>query len=138
MKIIFTIIFLPIIEIYLFVKIGTEIGPTSTIIFTLLTAILGVATIRYQGLASFVQARQSMLNANHLGIEILSNLMLFISGIFLLIPGFFTDFIGILILLPPTRIILVNLLIKKAYSGLKSRTHHASKNKDYIDIDPDN
>ena len=88
MKIIFTIIFLPIIEIYLFVKIGTEIGPTSTIIFTLLTAILGVATIKYQGLASFVQARQSMLNANHPGIEILSNLMLFISGIFLLIPGF--------------------------------------------------
>ena len=50
MKFLLFIIFLPIIEIYFFVKIGSEIGPISTIAFTLLTAFLGVATIKYQGI----------------------------------------------------------------------------------------
>lgn len=138
MKFLLFIIFLPIIEIYFFVKIGSEIGPISTIVFTLLTAFLGVATIKYQGITSFVQARQSIFNTNEPGIEIFSNLILLICGIFLLIPGFFTDFLGILLLIPPLRVILIRIALKNAIINFQNRRKSKKENNDYIDIDPDN
>ena len=136
----FLLIFLllPIIEIYFFVQIGNEIGAAYTILFTLLTAFTGLATIKYQGISSFIQARQSVLNTSNPGIEILSNFALLVSGIFLLIPGFFTDFLGIILLLPPLRVVLIKFLVKKAFSGFKKTSRNSDRNKDYIDIDPDN
>ena len=61
-----------------------------------MTALLGISTIKYQGV-TFMQARQSIFGANEPGLEIFSNLILLVCGIFLLIPGFFTDFLGILL-----------------------------------------
>lgn len=139
MKFFLIIIFLPIIEIYFFVKIGAEIGPISTIIFTLLTALLGISTIKYQGVTSFMQARQSIFGANEPGLEIFSNLILLVCGIFLLIPGFFTDLLGILLLIPPLRFILIKVILKKALNNFQNyRKSNKENNKDYIDIDPDN
>ena len=135
---IFIFIFLPLIEIYFFVKIGTEIGPVSTILFTLLTAFIGIATLKYQGLTSFMQARQSMLSTKQPGIEILSNIVLFICGVFLLIPGFFTDLIGIILLVPIFRVFLVKFFIKKAFSKFNNSPRNKKQNTDYIDMDPDN
>ena len=129
-------IFLPIVEIYFFVKIGTEIGAVSTIIFTLITAMLGIFIIKYQGITSFVKARQTMLNNEEPAIEILSNFALLICGLLLLIPGFFTDSFGILLILPVIRKILIKYLIKKAGSNFKNS--QKSKYKDYIDVDSDN
>ena len=129
-------IFLPIVEIYFFVKIGTEIGAVSTIIFTLITAMLGIFIIKYQGITSFVQARQTMFNNEEPAIEILSNFALLICGLLLLIPGFFTDSFGILLILPIIRKILIKYLIKKAGSNFKNS--QKSKYKDYIDVDSDN
>ena len=130
-------IFLPIIEIYFFVKIGSEIGEVSTILFTLLTAFVGIATMRYVGVSSVLQARQSMSQVEP-GLEILSSLTLYVCGVFLLIPGFFTDFFGILLFLPPLRMYLIKFFMNKAFSNLRRNTQNHSKNKDYIDIDPDN
>tara|TARA_B100000575_G_C23032546_1_gene594436 strand:- start:44 stop:457 length:414 start_codon:yes stop_codon:yes gene_type:complete len=129
-------IFLPIVEIYFFVKIGTEIGAVSTIIFTLITAMLGIFIIKYQGITSFVQARQTMFSNEEPAIEILSNFALLICGLLLLIPGFFTDSFGILLILPVIRKILIKYLIKKAGSNFKNS--QKSKYKDYIDVDSDN
>tara|TARA_B100000965_G_C19576460_1_gene751519 strand:+ start:1687 stop:2100 length:414 start_codon:yes stop_codon:yes gene_type:complete len=129
-------IFLPIVEIYFFVKIGTEIGAVSTVIFTLITAMLGIFIIKYQGITSFVKARQTMLNNEEPAIEILSNFALLICGLLLLIPGFFTDSFGILLILPIVRKILIKYLIKKAGSNFKNS--QKSKYKDYIDVDSDN
>ena len=129
-------IFLPIVEIYFFVKIGTEIGAVSTIIFTLITAMLGLFIIKYQGITSFVQARQTMFSNEEPAIEILSNFALMICGLLLLIPGFFTDSFGILLILPIMRKILIKYLIKKAGSNFKNS--QKSKYKDYIDVDSDN
>tara|TARA_B100001057_G_scaffold115921_2_gene114438 strand:- start:2012 stop:2425 length:414 start_codon:yes stop_codon:yes gene_type:complete len=129
-------IFLPIVEIYFFVKIGTEIGAVSTVIFTLITAMLGIFIIKYQGITSFVKARQTMLNNEEPAIEILSNFALLICGLLLLIPGFFTDSFGILLILPVIRKILIKYLIKKAGSNFKNS--QKSKYKDYIDVDSDN
>jgi len=130
-------IFLPIIEIYFFVKIGSEIGAASTILFTLLTAFIGVATMKYVGVSSFNQARQSMLHVKP-GLEILDPLTLYVCGVFLLIPGFFTDFLGILLFLPPLRIYLIKFFLNKAFSNLRGFPQNKSKSKDYIDIDPNN
>ena len=138
MRFLLAIILLPVIEIYFFVKVGTQIGAISTVLFTLITATLGIGVIKYQGISSFTQARQSILNTAHPGIEILSNLALFISGAFLLIPGFFTDFLGILLLLPPIRIMLIKAFVRKAASRFTRTSQSSNKNKDYIDIDPDN
>ena len=129
-------VFLPIVEIYFFVKIGTEIGAVSTVIFTLITAMLGIFIIKYQGITSFVQARQTMLNYEEPAIEILSNFALLICGLLLLIPGFFTDSFVILLILPVIRKILIKYLIKKAGSNFKNS--QKSKYKDYIDVDSDN
>ena len=129
-------VFLPIVEIYFFVKIGTEIGAVSTVIFTLITAMLGIFIIKYQGITSFVKARQTMLNNEEPAIEILSNFALLICGLLLLIPGFFTDSFGILLILPIIRKILIKYLIKKAGSNFKNS--QKSKYKDYIDVDSDN
>tara|TARA_Y100001936_G_scaffold11950_1_gene10466 strand:+ start:12 stop:425 length:414 start_codon:yes stop_codon:yes gene_type:complete len=133
---IFIFIFLPIVEIYFFVKIGTEIGAISTIIFTLITAMLGIFTIKYQGISSFIQARQSIFSNEEPAIEILSNFALLICGLLLLIPGFVTDFFGMLLIFPIVRKILIKYLIKKAGSNLKNSQN--SKYKDYIDVDSDN
>ena len=133
---IFIFIFLPIVEIYFFVKIGTEIGAVSTIIFTLITAMLGIFTIKYQGISSFIQARQSIFSNEEPAIEILSNFALLICGLLLLMPGFVTDFFGMLLIFPIVRKILIKYLIKKAGSNLKNSQN--SKYKDYIDVDSDN
>tara|TARA_B100001778_G_C18161421_1_gene438314 strand:- start:67 stop:483 length:417 start_codon:yes stop_codon:yes gene_type:complete len=138
MRFILILILLPAVEIYFFVKIGTEIGAFSTILFTLATAFLGIAVIKYQGVSSFMQARQSVMNTKQPGIEILSNLALFISGAFFLIPGFFTDFIGALLLLPPIRIFIIKSFVRKAFININKYRQTDSKHKDYIDIDSDN
>ena len=57
---------------------------------------------------------QSIFGANEPGLEIFSNLILLVCGIFLLIPGFFTDFLGILLLIPPLRVILIRIALKNA------------------------
>tara|TARA_X000001036_G_scaffold107197_2_gene100241 strand:+ start:1056 stop:1472 length:417 start_codon:yes stop_codon:yes gene_type:complete len=138
MRFLLILVLLPVIEIYFFVKIGSDIGALSTVLFTILTGFLGIAAIKYQGVSSFMQARQSVMNTSQPGIEILSNLALFISGVFLLIPGFFTDFLGILLLFPPIRIILIKAFIRRAASRFKRSPKNNDTNKDYIDIDPDN
>ena len=138
MKLLLIFILLPLIEIYFFVKIGTEIGAFSTILFTLATAFLGIAVIKYQGISSFIQARQSVMNTNQPGIEILSNLALFISGGFFLVPGFFTDFIGALLLISPIRIFIIKSFVRKAFINLNKHRQADPKQKDYIDIDSDN
>lgn len=133
----FVIIFLPLIEIYFFVQIGTEIGALSSILLTLFTAFLGMLTIKYQGMSSFTQARQSILNTHNPGVEILSNFLLLGSGIFLFIPGFFTDFLGVILLFPFFRVLLVQLFITKLINNYQSSKSENPKEKDYIDIDPD-
>ena len=134
----FVIIFLPLIEIYFFVQIGTEIGALSSILLTLFTAFLGMVTIKYQGMSSFTQARQSILNTHNPGVEMLSKFLLLVSGIFLFIPGFLTDSLGVILLFPFSRVLLVQLVIAKLINNYQNFKSKDGKEKDYIDIDPDN
>ena len=103
------IIGIPIIEIYLFIKVGSQIGAFSTISLIFLTAFLGIIYARYEGFNT-VRSGMTQLVRNEMPIyEILSGAALAFAALLLILPGFATDIIGLLIIFPPTR----KLLIKK-------------------------
>tara|TARA_S200000501_G_scaffold359721_1_gene385994 strand:- start:124 stop:537 length:414 start_codon:yes stop_codon:yes gene_type:complete len=117
--ILISIIGLPIIEILLFIKIGENIGAINTILLIIFTAIVGVYFARIQGLktlrSGFVNLYQNKLPVY----EILSGASIAIAAMFLIIPGFFTDVIGFLLLIPLTRRFLLSFIMKKNMSQNK-------------------
>ena len=117
------IIFIPIIEIYLFIKIGSQIGAISTISLILFTAILGVFYARYEGFNTLRSAINQLLKNEIPFYEIVSGAALAMAALLLILPGFLTDFIGLLIIFPPTR----KLFFKKITSN------YSQKKKNFID-----
>ena len=117
------IIFIPIIEIYLFIKIGSQIGAISTISLILFTAILGVFYARYEGFNTLRSAINQLLKNEIPFYEIISGAAIAVAALLLILPGFLTDFIGLLIIFPPTR----KLFFKKITSN------YPQKKKNFID-----
>ena len=119
------IIGIPIIEIYLFIKIGSQIGALKTISLIFITAFLGVIYARYEGFNT-LKSGMSQVVKNEIPIyEIISGAALAFAALLLILPGFATDFLGLLIIFPPTR----KLILKKV-----SNKHSQTKKKqDYID-----
>ena len=107
------IIGIPIIEIYLFIKIGSQIGAITTILLIISTAIIGVYYAKYEGLntlkSGFIQLSKNKTPAY----EVLSGAAIAIAALLLIIPGFATDVIGFLIIFPITRRLLFSKFIKK-------------------------
>ena len=111
--ILISIIAIPIIEILLFIKIGENIGAINTILLIFLTAVIGVYFARIQGIMT-IKSGFTNLYQNKLPVyEILSGASIAIAAIFLIIPGFFTDTIGFLLLIPLTRKFLLAAIIRK-------------------------
>ena len=112
-SLILLIILIPIIEIYLFIKIGSQIGAISTILLIISTAIIGVYYAKYEGLntlkSGFIQLSKNKTPAY----EVLSGAAIAIAALLLIIPGFATDVIGFLIIFPITRKLLFSKFIKK-------------------------
>ena len=112
--ILISIIAIPIIEILLFIKIGENIGAINTILLIFFTAIVGVYFARIQGIktikSGFINIYQNKLPVY----EILSGASIAVAAIFLIIPGFFTDSIGFLLLVPLTRKLLLYPIMKKS------------------------
>ena len=105
-----SIILIPILEIYLFIKIGSQIGAFNTILLIFITAIVGVYYAKYEGLntikSGFIQVVKNEVPAY----EIISGAVIAFASILLILPGFATDFLGFLLILPITRrLILGNL-----------------------------
>ena len=117
--ILISIIAIPIIEILLFIKIGENIGAINTILLIFLTAVVGVYFARIQGIrtikSGFVNIYQNKLPVY----EILSGASIAIAAVFLIIPGFFTDFIGFLLLIPITRKVLLSPILRKSETQKK-------------------
>ena len=112
--ILISIIAVPIIEILLFIKIGENIGAINTIVLIIFTAVIGVYFARIEGIKTI---KSGFLNIyqNKLPIfEILSGASIAIAAMFLIIPGFLTDGIGFLLLIPFTRKILLSNIISKS------------------------
>ena len=121
-----SIILIPIIEIYLFIKIGSQIGAFSTISLIFITAIIGVYYARYEGLNT-LRSGFSQLIKNELPIyEIFSGAALAIAALLLIIPGFATDILGFLLIIPFSR----KLILSKFSLNLKKPDE---KKKDFIE-----
>ncbi|VAW96753.1 FxsA protein [hydrothermal vent metagenome] len=109
----------PILEIYLFIEIGSEIGALSTIALIALTAIVGVALIRYQGLSTLQNVQRQMQQGQIPAVGLLEGIMLFFAGALLLTPGFFTDTLGFIILIPPIRKSLALWILERSGTIVK-------------------
>tara|TARA_B100001029_G_C14910567_1_gene366251 strand:- start:359 stop:769 length:411 start_codon:yes stop_codon:yes gene_type:complete len=113
------IILIPLIEIYLFIKIGSQIGAFNTISLILITAIMGVWYARYEGFNT-LKSGISQLMKNEIPVyELISGAALAFAAILLIIPGFATDSVGLLLIIPITRKIFLKSISKK-YSSKKN------------------
>ena len=101
------IILIPVIEIYLFIKIGSQIGALTTITLIFVTAILGIIYARYEGLNTLRSAFVQLIKNEIPAYEIISGAAIAFASLLLILPGFATDFFGILIIFHPTRKILL-------------------------------
>ena len=120
------IISIPIIEIYLFIKIGSQIGALTTISLIFMTAFIGVLYARYEGFNT-LKSGMSQLIKNELPIyEIVSGASLAFAALLLILPGFATDLLGLLIIFPPTR----KLFLKKVS---KNYSEKVKEKQDFID-----
>tara|TARA_Y100001958_G_scaffold35914_1_gene23518 strand:- start:98 stop:502 length:405 start_codon:yes stop_codon:yes gene_type:complete len=107
------ILFVPLVEIYLFIQIGGLIGAFNTILIILLTAVVGIFFVRLQGLST-LKSGVSQIYKNQVPIyEIMSGAALAIAATLLIIPGFATDVLGFLLIIPLTRNIILSYLGKK-------------------------
>jgi len=93
----------PIIEIYLLIKVGGMIGAIPTIFLVVFTAVLGALLLRQQGFATMQRVQRSLAQGQLPAMAMLEGMVLLVSGALLLTPGFFTDTIGFLCLVPPVR-----------------------------------
>ena len=112
------IILIPIVEIYLFIKIGSQIGAFTTISLIFFTAIIGVYYARYEGLNT-LKSGVTQLYKNQMPLfELMSGAALAVAALLLILPGFATDLLGFLIIFPLTRKIFFQLLSKKTKSEM--------------------
>ena len=131
------IIGIPILEIYLFIKIGSQIGAFNTIILILITAIIGVAYARYEGFNT-LRSGMSQLMKNEIPVyEIVSGAALAFAAFLLILPGFATDTLGVLLIFPLSRKLLLKNVSKK-YSSKKKSTNNKFIDGEYEDIDEKN
>ena len=129
------LIAIPVVEIYLFIKMGSQIGAFNTILLIFVTAFLGVVYARYEGFNT-LKAGVSQMVKNELPVyEIVSGAALAFAALLLILPGFATDFLGLLIIFPPTR----KLILKKV--STKQNTNNKKQdfiNGEFEDIDDEN
>ena len=121
--ILFSIIFIPILEIYLFIKIGAQIGALTTILLIFITAILGVYYARYEGLntlkAGFTQLSKHQTPAY----EVISGATIAFAALLLIIPGFATDLFGFLLIFPISRKFIFSKFSKNFTKEKKERNN---------------
>ena len=116
-------IVLPAIEIFLMIKIGSKIGALTTISLIFLTAIIGLYFARIEGMRTIKSGILNMYQNKMPVFEMISGASIAVAVLLLIIPGFLTDFLGFLLLIPATRRILISFLISK-----KNKVHQENTN----------
>ena len=137
-SVLLTIILIPVIEIFLFIKIGSQIGAITTILLIFATAIIGVYYAKYEGLntlkSGFTQISKNIAPTY----EMISGAAIAFAALLLIIPGFATDILGFLILFPISR----NFFLKKFFEKFKKQENKTEKNNfidgEFEDIEDDN
>jgi len=125
---------IPIVEVYLLIEVGGIIGAGWTILLIVLTAIIGVNLLRHQGISTLARANQAMSQGQLPAMEMMEGLFLAVGGALLVTPGFFTDVIGFICLLPFTRrgiikMLLLNSTFQATYS-VHQQTHSDSRGRE--------
>jgi UPF0716 protein FxsA len=103
---------IPLVELYLLIKVGAQIGAVPTIGLTVLTALIGGVLVRIQGFAVLSRVRDATERNEVPALEMLDGALLVVAGLVLLLPGFFTDALGFLLLVPPLRRLAVGRFVQ--------------------------
>ena len=93
----------PLVELYVLIEVGSEIGALPTILLSIFTAILGAYLVRLQGVSVLTRVQNTLARGEAPALEMLEGAMIMMSGVMLLFPGFITDIFGFLMLVPPLR-----------------------------------
>ena len=135
-SVLLSIVLVPIIEIYLFIKIGSQIGAFNTILLILVTAVTGVIYARYEGLNTLRSGFTQMLKNQTPAYEIISGAAIAFGALLLIIPGFATDVLGFLIIFPFTR----KLFFGKISTKFKNKKTEKNNfiDGEFEDIEDDN
>ena len=131
-----SIILVPIIEIYLFIKIGSQIGAFNTISLIFITAIIGVFYAKYEGLNTLKSGIPQLIKNEMPAYEIISGAAIAFAALLLIIPGFATDLIGFLLIFPLTRKLIFGKISKK-FKKKENRKNHFIDGE-FEDIEDDN
>ena len=107
------VILIPIVEIYLFIKIGSQIGAFSTIFLVFFTAVVGVYYARYEGINTLRSGMMQIIKNQIPAHELISGAAIAFAAVLLIIPGFATDLIGFLLIIPMTRKLILGRFSKK-------------------------
>ena len=132
-----SIILFPILEIYLFIKIGSHIGAFNTIFLIFITAIIGVYYAKYEGLNTVRSGFLQFIKNEVPAYEIISGAAIAFAAILLIIPGFATDFIGFLQIFPITRKLIFGKLSKKFKESKNKRKNFVEGEFEDIDENDD-
>ena len=131
-----SIILIPILEIYLFIKIGSQIGAFNTILLVFFTAIIGVYYAKYEGLNTIRSGFMQIIKNQVPAYEIISGAAIAFAALLLIIPGFATDFLGFLLIFPITRkLIFGNLSNKFKKNEVKKNNYIDGEYEDIEDND---
>ena len=125
-SVILTIILIPVIEIYLFIKIGSQIGALNTILLIFVTAFIGVYYAKYEGLNTIRSGFSQLIKNEIPAYEIISGAAIAFAALLLILPGFASDILGFLLIIPFTR----KLILGKISNKFKKKQ---DKKKDFIE-----
>lgn len=137
----FIFIVVPVIEITVLIEVGEQLGAFTTVALVILTAAVGASLVRSQGLQTLMNAQKKMQQGEQPGQEVIEGVMLAIAGVMLVTPGFVTDFLGLILLLPFSRQFFANkLLARIIIKNMASQqpfnqgfSSHQSQSDDVID-----
>ena len=132
-----SIILVPILEIYLFIKIGAQIGALNTILLIFITAVTGIVYARYEGLNTLKSGFSQMIKNEIPAYEMISGAAIAFGALLLIIPGFATDTLGFLIILPLTRKLIFGKLSTKFKDKTKEKNNFIDGEFEDIEDDDD-
>jgi len=130
------VILIPIVEIYLFIKIGSQIGAFTTIFLVFFTAVMGVYYARYEGINTLRSGMTQIIKNQIPAHELISGAAIAFAAVLLIIPGFATDLIGFLLIIPITRRLILGRL-KKKFENKETKKSNFIEGE-FEDIEDDN
>lgn len=117
---------LPLVELYVLIKVGTLIGAFPTVALVVGTALLGTFLLRRQGLSNYRQMQMSLMQGEMPAREIVEGVVILVGGVLLLTPGLITDFFGMLCLIPPLRRAIIGIWLRRVSLQMQVAAHRGT------------